>query len=194
MLTAAAYDIHVDQLLEKMRRFHAALSAVGIPYRIIGGLAVFIHVFEKDPLKARLTSDVDAAVNRSDLSRIKAAAETAGLRFRHVAGVDMLVDQEKPQARSAVHLVFVNEKVRTEYLEPVPASEPVRTKEGILIAPVADLVRMKLTSFRLKDKVHLIDLDSVGLITPEIEQALPAALRERLDQVRKEERQSTGAE
>ena len=53
---------------------------------------------------------------------------------------------------------------------------------------------MKLTSFRLKDKVHLIDLDSVGLITPEIEQALPKALRARLDQVRKEERQSTGAE
>lgn len=184
MLTAAAYDIHVEQLLEKMRRFHAALSAVEIPYRIIGGLAVFIHVFEKDPLKARLTSDVDAAVNRSDLSRIKAAAETAGLRFRDVAGIDMLVDQEKPQARSAVHLVFVNEKVRTEYLEPVPASEPVRTKEGILIAPVADLVRMKLTSFRLKDKVHIQDLDSVGLITPEIEQSLSEPLRQRLADVR----------
>ena len=53
---------------------------------------------------------------------------------------------------------------------------------------------MKLTSFRLKDKVHIIDLDSVGLITPEIEQTLPDALRDRLDQVRKEERQSPGAE
>jgi len=53
---------------------------------------------------------------------------------------------------------------------------------------------MKLTSFRLKDKVHIIDLDSVGLITPEIEQTLPDALRDRLDQVPKEERQSTGAE
>jgi hypothetical protein len=68
------------------------------------------------------------------------------------------------------------------------------TKEGILLAPVADLVRMKLTSFRLKDKVHLLDMDSVGLITPEIEEALPEALRTRLEQVRKEERQSTGAE
>ena len=66
-------------------------------------------------------------------------------------------------------------------------------KEGIVLAPVADLVRMKLTSFRLKGKVHLIDLDSVGLITPEIDQTLPEALRVRLDQVRAEERQSTGA-
>ena len=68
------------------------------------------------------------------------------------------------------------------------------TNDGILLAPVADLVRMKLTSFRLKDKVHIIDLDSVGLITPEIEQTLTDALRDRLEQVRKEERQSTGAE
>ena len=59
---------------------------------------------------------------------------------------------------------------------------------------MADLVRMKLTSFRLKDKVHLLDMDSVGLITPELEQGLPDALRTRLEQVRKEERQSTGAE
>ncbi len=108
----------------------------------------------------------------------------AEFRFRHVAGVDMLVDKEKPQARSAVHLVFVNEKVRTEYLEPVPASEPVRTKEGILIAPVADLVRMKLTSFRLKDKVHIQDLDGVGLITQEIEKSLSEPLRQRLAEVR----------
>ncbi len=53
---------------------------------------------------------------------------------------------------------------------------------------------MKLTSLRLKDKVHIIDMDGVGLITPEIEAALPDALRRRLHQVRDEERQSTGAE
>ena len=43
---------------------------------------------------------------------------------------------------------------------------------------------MKLTSFRLKDKVHIQDLDGVGLITPEIEAALPEPLRERLREVR----------
>jgi hypothetical protein len=48
---------------------------------------------------------------------------------------------------------------------------------------------MKLTSFRLRDKVHIIDMDTVGLITPEIEAALPDALRLRLHQVRAEDRQ-----
>ena len=45
---------------------------------------------------------------------------------------------------------------------------------------------MKLTSLRLKDKVHLLDMDSAGLITPKIEAGLPEALRERLLGVRKE--------
>ena len=67
-------------------------------------------------------------------------------------------------------------------------------QEGILLAPVSDLVRMKLTSFRLRDKTHVIDMDSVGLITPEIEAALSDPLRRRLQQVREEEAQSTGAE
>jgi hypothetical protein len=67
-----------------------------------------------------------------------------------------------------VRLIFIGEKVRPNDLAEIPASDPVRTKEGIWICPVAGLVRMKLTSFRLKDKVHIQNLDSVGLITPEI--------------------------
>jgi hypothetical protein len=59
--------------------------------------------------------------------------------------------------------------------------------EGALIAPVADLVRMKLTSFRLKDRVHIQDMDGVGLITPEIEAQLPKVLRVRLAEVRASE-------
>ncbi len=49
----------------------------------------------------------------------------------------------------------------------------MRTKEGILIALSPTWSGMKLTSFRLKDKVHIQDLDGVGLITPEIEQTFP---------------------
>jgi len=100
----------------------------------------------------------------------------------------MLVDAQAPKARNAVHLIFVGEKVRPDYLEPVPAfSPPVRTTEGVLLAPVADLVRMKLTSFRLRDRVHLKDMDVVGLITADIESVLPAPLRERLREVRLQE-------
>ena len=128
--------------------------------------------------------DVDAAIARPDLPTVVAAAEAIGWRYRRAAGVDMLVDAQNPRARSAVHLLFLNEKVRPDYLEAIPDSVPVVTREGIPLAPVSDIVRMKLTSHRLKDQVHIQDLDSVGLITPEIEAGLPEFLRERLSEIR----------
>ena len=187
MLTATVYDTHVEQLFDRIQQLHSLLTAAGIPYRIVGGMAVFIHVSERDPLRARLTSDVDAAVDRGHLHALIEAAKSVGWVHRHAAGVDRLTDAAQPRARSAVHLVFLNEKVRPEYAEAVPASPPVQTREGILLAPVADLVRMKLTSFRLKDRVHLQDLDAVGLITSEIEAHLPGLLRNRLAEVRESE-------
>jgi hypothetical protein len=163
MITASAYDIHVEKLFDRMKRLHAALSGAGIAYRIIGGMAVYLQVSERDPGKARLTRDVDLAVNREELERIASAAVPFGFQFRHV-------------------------EVRPEHSEPVPGfSEPTRTAEGILVAPVADLVRMRLTSFRLRDQVHIQDMDSVGLITLKIENSLPEALRERLKKVRASE-------
>lgn len=183
--SVAAYDRHVEQLLDTVRRLAQALAAAGIEYRVIGGVAVFLHVSDRDPLAARSTRDVDIAVDRDQLQAIAEAARPFGFEFRHGAGVDMLVDARKPKARSAVHMIFVREKVRPEYLESVPDfSAPVRTSEGVLLAPVTDLVRMKLTSYRLKDRVHIQDLDAVGLITPEIEAQLSEPLRARLREVR----------
>ena len=184
MLVNAHYEKQVDQLIELAARFAEALTKAGIEYRIIGGLAIYLHVNSIDPLAARLTRDIDAAVSRPDIEKIAQAVQPFGLAFRHAAGVDMLVDARSPKARSAVHLVFVREKVRPEYVAPVPEFSAPSNLEGLLVAPVADLVRMKLTSFRLKDQVHIQDMDGVGLITPEIESALPEVLRERLAQVR----------
>jgi hypothetical protein len=184
MLTAHAYDADVDQLFEKVRRLHAALTEAGIPYRVVGGVAIHFQVAARDSGKGRMTEDVDVAVKRTDLSRIATATEDYGFEHRRVSGNDMLVDASEPRGSSAVHLIFLNEKIRPDYLEIVPASEPVRTAEGIFVAPVTDLVHMKLTSFRLKDRVHIQDLDSVGLITPDIEATLSAPLAARLAEIR----------
>ncbi|MEZ5401967.1 MAG: hypothetical protein R2729_20005 [Bryobacteraceae bacterium] len=177
----------MDQLLDRVAKFHSLLAEAGVPYRLVGGMAVFLHVSARDRMSARLTRDIDAAIDRDQLPRVIAAAERAGWKYRHAAGIDMLVDAENPSARSAVHLVFLREKVRPEYVEEVPASEPERRRDGFFVASVADLVRMKLTSYRLKDRVHIQDLDGVGLITPEIEAGLPQLLRERLAEVRASE-------
>ena len=176
MLVNTLFENKVEQLYDVTVRLASALEKAAIPYQIVGGLAVFSHVDAVDPLGARLTRDVDVAVDRARLDEIIAAVQPAGFRYRHAAGVDMLVDSAEPEARSAVHLVFA---------QPVPGiSKPERSSRGYWIAPVADLVRMKLTGFRLKDKVHLQDLDSARLITAEIEASLPDALRERLAEIR----------
>jgi len=185
MLALTAYDRYVERLFDRLTRFTTALTKAGIEYRIIGGMGVFLHVSERDSMAARLTADVDVAVNRQDVEAIARATEPFGFTYRHSAGLDMLVDKADPKARNAVHLIFVREKVRPEYLEPVPDFSPVvPTEDGMLVAPVADLVKMKLTSFREKDRVHVRDMDGVGLITPEIESSLPEVLRGRLAQVR----------
>jgi len=188
VLTIEAYDRHVEQLFETVRRVAEALSRAGIDYRVIGGVAVYLHVLERDPLAARMTRDVDMAVDRRALEAIVEALGPAGFTYRHVAGVDMLVDARDPRVRSAVHLVFVRERVRPDYVEAVPDfSPPAVTREGVLLAPVLDLVRMKLTSYRLKDRVHVQDLDAVGLITSEVEAQLSDVLRARLREVRASE-------
>ena len=185
MLVNTFFENKVDQLFEVAGRLAKALSQAGIEYRVIGGFAAYMHVNEIEPLAARLTRDIDLAIDRKDLEAIAEATRPFGFRYRHAAGVDMLVDAEEPKAHSAVHLVFTGEKVRKEYTEPVPTfSPPARYANGISIISVADLVKMKLTSFRDKDRVHVRDMDGVGLITPEVEAGLSPTLAERLKHIR----------
>ncbi len=183
VLTNSIFEAALDQLLDTGELFCKAAGNIGIPYRVVGGLAVFLQVDETDPLAARLTPDIDVAIDRRDLDRLRCAVEPHGFRHEIAKGLDTfrLIDS---RPRSTVHIVFIGEKMCPADLEPVPASAPERTDRGILIAPVADLVRMKLTSFRLKDKVHIQDMDGVGLITPAIEANLPPLLQTRLAEVR----------
>ena len=75
--------------------------------------------------------------------------------------------------------VIENPPIRPEYI----------SKHGVEVAviPVADLVQMKLSNNRDIDGVHVRDLDSVGLLTTKVENALPGALRIRLEEIRKPE-------
>ena len=96
----------------------------------------------------------------------------------------MLVQKGQPSARRAVHMIFAGEKVRPEYPDRVPELGASREIQGNPLLPLADLVRMNLASFLVKDQTRLKELDEQGLITPEIEAALSPGLRHRLAQVR----------
>ena len=144
------FEERLFDLVGVMHRIADALTADGIPYEVVGGLAVLIHVEEASPEHSALTRDVDLMVRRADLDRVKEAAVRCGFRFRHAASVDMLLYGSAESARNAVHLVFSGEKVRPEYLATSPALAPVLKQihgKDVMVVPIADLLRMKLTSF-----------------------------------------------
>jgi hypothetical protein len=109
--------------------------------------------------------------------------EQAGFVYRHVASIDMFLDGPAAKARDAVHIVFAAEKVRADYAAPVPdVSESEETKTFRLLSLDA-LVRMKLTSFRDKDRVHLRDLMDVGLVDAGWLDKVPSSLKPRLQEL-----------
>ena len=113
----------------------------------------------------------------------RSALEQAGFVYRHAAGVDMFLDGPNAKARDAVHLVFAGEKVRPDYLEAVPDVSESEKTETFRLLSLDGLVRMKLTSFRDKDRVHLRDLMEVGLVDESWLDRVPAQLRLRLQQL-----------
>ena len=181
------FEKRVDQLFELAHVVEQIFASAHLEYRIVGGLATYLYVEEKEPDAGRLTRDIDIAVRREDLLKIAAAAKAFGFEHRHIAGIDMLVRSIEPSARRAVHLVFTGEKVRPDYREPVPSLGHHETIQGLKLMPLADLVRMKLTSFRIKDQTHIKDLDEARLITAEVEATLSNFLQNRLRYVREHE-------
>jgi hypothetical protein len=178
------FEERVKQLFNLAEMVDRIFSSAGLDYRIVDGLAAYLYVEEAEPDAGRLTKDIDIAVRRADLNKISKAAESFGFQYRHVAGEDLLAPADQPSVLRAVHLVFAGEKVRPEYSEATPQLGPYREIRALRIISLADLVRMKLTSFRAKDEAHVKDLDEAGLITPEVEAGLPPVLAERLARVR----------
>jgi hypothetical protein len=184
------FEERLFALVGTLERIAGPLAAEKIPYEVIGGMAVMVQVNRVEPSAVRNTKDIDIMVHRPDLERIKEVARRHGFTFRHAAGVDMLLPYGETKARNAVHLVFSGEKAAANQAVPNPPLRPeylsVHDVE-VAVIPVLDLVQMKLSNNRDIDRVHIRDLDSVSLITAEIEEALPSVLRTRLQEIRSKE-------
>jgi hypothetical protein len=109
--------------------------------------------------------------------------EQAGFVARRAAGVEMFLDGEGGKARDAVHVVFASEKVRPAYALAAPDVSEAEPAEGFRLMSLDALVRMKLTSFRDRDRVHLRDLVDVGLVDASWARRLPAPLAKRLEAI-----------
>ena len=177
----ARMDRAVEKVRERLLRAAAALEKAGVPYAVVGGNAVAAWVATVDEMAVRNTRDVDVLLNRRDLERAKQALEAAGFVFEHAAGVDLFLDGASAKARDAVHVVFAGEKVRPEYELAAPGMDQTEIiAEGLRVIALDALLRMKLTSFRRKDQVHLLDLIEVGLVGEKNLADLPPTLADRL--------------
>jgi hypothetical protein len=173
----------VEMVRERLLKAARALDAAGIPDAVIGGNAVAAWVARVDPAAVRNTADVDILVDRSDLERVKDALTAAGFQYHETLDVHVFLDGPRASPREAVHVLFTGEKVQPDYLAPTPSVTEAEAGDLFRVLNLEALVRMKLTSFRLKDQVHIQDLIGVGLIDATWPSRFMPELAARLQQI-----------
>jgi hypothetical protein len=156
------------------------LERAGIAYAVIGGNAVAAWVGRVDQSAVRFTQDVDLLIHRTNLDAAKVVLETVGFTYRHAASADLFLDGPDAKARDVVHVIFAGEKVRPDYALPAPDVIESEPADEFRVLRLDALVRMKLTSFRDKDRTYLRDLISVGLVDESWRPKLPGELAVRL--------------
>jgi len=170
----------VERVRERLARATAALEAAGVPYAVVGGNAVAAWVASVDPAAVRNTQDVDILFRRGDLDAAEKALAAVGFVRQHVAGIDLFLDGPDARPRDALHVVIAGEKIREEYGTPAPDVSDSVKPEHFRVLGLETLVHMKLTSFRRKDQVHLLDMLEVGLIDATWPARFPPDLAARL--------------
>lgn len=173
-------------LTDELEKILNVLREAAVPFEVVGGVAVNAHLLPGHRHRSFVTRDIDLLVRRSDLDRIVRAAESAGYDARKIVGGHMLRLPHQ-EAQEAVHLLFAGERSKSTQPTAHPDLDPQAVEFfglSVPVAPLRDLVRMKLNSFRAKDLVHLQILDEAGLISGEIDSELSAVLQERLAEAR----------
>lgn len=179
----------VENVRRRLLRAAAALGDARVPYAVVGGNAVAAWVSRADEAAVRNTRDVDILLRRQDLSAATAALENAGFQHRRVASLgqagsmEIFLDGAEGKVRDAVHIVFAAEKTRSDQPEANAAIDESEDAGDFRLISLEALVRMKLSAFRDKDRVHLRDLVSVGLLDASWLPRVPVSVRTRLEEI-----------
>ena len=173
----------VERVKQRLIRAINALEAADVPHAVVGGHAVAAWVSRVDRSAIRNTPDVDILMRRSDLDAASAAFAAAGFLPGRVKGVDVFLDRPDARDRDAVHVIFTGEKVRPEYAHPAPDLDESEPGESFRVISLPALIRMKLTSYRHKDIVHLLDFIDVSLIDQSTVATVPGELAPRLQEL-----------
>ncbi len=176
----------IEQVHRRLVRAAKALRGAGVDYAVVGGNAVAAWVSRVDAAAVRNTKDVDILLRRADFEAAKAALEAEGFVHRRVSSLgkagtmDVFLDGPDAKVRDAVHILWAGERVMPEAIEKTPELSTTEDAGEFALIPLEDLLRMKLISFRDKDRMHLRDLASVGLVDESWLAKFTSPLAERL--------------
>jgi len=173
----------VEKIRNRVERVTAALEDAGIGHALAGESAVQHWVAQVDEAAVRNTRDVDVLLRREDLPRVIEVLKEAGFHFQQVSGIDLFLDGPDATPRDAVHVVYAGEKVHPHYPIASPDVDQYEKLRATRTLALQTLVQMKLTSYRRKDQVHLLDMLEVGLIDETWLAKLPEPLRSRLQEL-----------
>ena len=154
----------VEDVRRRLLRATNALETAAIPYAVIGGNAVAAWVSRVDREAVRNTKDVDILMRRADLTAATRVLEQAGFVPVEVMGIPIFLDGPEGKPSQGIHILIAGERVRPEYVAAAPDIDESEVMEEFRAVKLEALVRMKLTSFRDKDRTHLRDFIDVGLV------------------------------
>jgi hypothetical protein len=172
-----------EKVKERLRRATRALDAAGVPYAVAGGNAVAEWVGRIDDDAVRNTRDVDILIRRRDFPTARACLEAVGFIYHEILDVDTFIDGPQGKPSSGIHLLYAGEKVRPDDEHSLPDLEGSERALEFQVVSLEALLLMKLTSYRLKDQVHILDMIGVGLLDATWPARLPAPLGDRLQRL-----------
>ncbi len=172
-----------EKVKERMRRATRALDAAGVRYAVVGGNAVAEWVARVDEGAVRNTRDVDILIRREDFDALRDALERVGFTHYFGSGIDIFIDGPDAMPSSGIHLLYAGEKVRPNDLHTLPEIDESERAVEFQVVSLQGLIKMKLIAWRLKDRVHLLDMIGVGLIDESWPARFPPPLGGRLQQL-----------
>lgn len=165
-----------SELSQTAARLDQLLKRGGFPYAFIGGYAVQQHGYQ------RFTSDVDLVIR--ERGAVRQHLISSG-QFKPVQGSGMTVlDRANGVA------VDLLPSGRKDSVMGVAYPEPPSHSRGLSFVSLAELISLKLSADRDKDRADVSELIKANELGEEFEEELPAGLRdayrERLAKARSE--------
>ncbi len=149
---------------ETARRCDEALRQRGLPYAIVGGVAVCLHGYQ------RTTIDLDILVSRADTQSVREALEAAGFQW-HAAEREFR-DQNDVPVQCVISAEPAGSDVSLGVFLPEPDAEGVAIEiEGLRVVALSRWIELKMAcglgslrrAFRdLGDVVELIAVHDLG--------------------------------